>query len=109
MERIIVNEYVDKQGIYDHTDMVEPFGPLVMSLSLGSAGVMDFTGPQGQVHSFWLPPRSIVILSGPARYEWKHGIKRRLAQEGQTFQGQYLSQKRDPSWRRVSITWRSGK
>ncbi|CAO1615153.1 unnamed protein product [Parajaminaea phylloscopi] len=28
-------------------------------------------------HSLWLPPRSVLVLSGEARWQWKHGIAAR--------------------------------
>lgn len=109
MDRVIVNEYTQKQGIASHTDRPEPFGDVVMSLSLGSEAVMDFTGPQEQTVSLWLPNKSLVILSGPARYDWTHGIKPNIKQEGITLDGQYRTESRGPTWRRISITWRSGR
>lgn len=29
-------------------------------------------------HDVYLPPRSVYILSGPARWDWTHGIEARL-------------------------------
>lgn len=109
MDRIIVNEYTQKQGITPHIDRVEPFGPYIMSLSLGSEAVMDFYGSNGETHSFWLNTRSLVIMSGDARYIWKHGIKPNIKQEGITPDGQFKYGNRSFDWRRISVTWRSGR
>jgi hypothetical protein len=31
----------------------------------------------GTYHEVWLPPRSVLVLTGEARYEWTHGIASR--------------------------------
>lgn len=41
---------------------------------------MTFTriGREHERYDVYLPPRSIYILSGPARWDWTHGIEPRL-------------------------------
>jgi alkylated DNA repair dioxygenase AlkB len=71
-----VNEYVPGQGISAHVDY---FGGTVVSLSLGSACIMEFDLPDSEqpTVSIWLPRRSIVVLQGEARNIWRHGIRGR--------------------------------
>lgn len=79
IDQIIVNEYVDEQGIGLHTDSPS-FGPVVASLSLGAARPMMFrTDPSLKETSFeiWLEPRSLLILEGPSRHQWQHSIPTR--------------------------------
>ena len=35
---------------------------------------MDFKDPSGNKSSVLLPQRSVLIMSGEARYKWQHGI-----------------------------------
>jgi alkylated DNA repair dioxygenase AlkB len=72
--QVIINEYLPGQGIASHSDYVSNYGDTVASLSLGSPIVMDFTSPDDEKFPFLLEPRSLFVLCGPARYDWKHGI-----------------------------------
>jgi alkylated DNA repair dioxygenase AlkB len=73
-DQMLVNEYVPGQGISSHRDYA-PFGRTVVSLSLLSHCVMDFRHRQtGRKESLLLEPRSLLVLSDEARYEWEHGI-----------------------------------
>lgn len=71
-DQLIVNEYLPGQGITAHTD-AKCFGPKIASLSLGSHCVMRFTKGT-QTIDVYLPRRSLVVLTGPARTQWKHQI-----------------------------------
>ncbi|MDP9195812.1 MAG: alpha-ketoglutarate-dependent dioxygenase AlkB [Pseudomonadota bacterium] len=76
--QVIVNEYLPGQGISAHIDCIPCFGKAIASLSLGSACVMDFSNPEtGQKKPVFLEQCSLVVLSGPARYEWQHRITAR--------------------------------
>ena len=92
-----INEYMPGQGIAQHVDY---FGGSVVSLSLGSGCVMDFTveGDQSKKVSLWLPRCSVVVLQGEARNVWQHGIKGRLKD---VVDGRVVT--RD---RRISLTFR---
>ena len=35
---------------------------------------MTFRGPGGATVPVWLPRRSLLVLTGAARYSWSHGI-----------------------------------
>lgn len=75
------------------------FGDTIASLSLGSACVMDFTNVTGEKQSHLLEPRSLLILSGDARYHWQHAIP---ARKSDKWNGQSI-----PRARRISLTFRT--
>ena len=98
-EQAIINEYWPGQGIAPHVDR-DCFGPVVATVSLGSAVNMDFCCEStGDKFVQPLAPRSLVFLCGDARYKWRHGIAKR---HSDTWNG--LKTKRQ---RRVSITFRT--
>lgn len=76
--QLIVNEYVPGKGIAPHVDAPKLFGDGIVSLSLGSPIVMDFSRGATKIEKV-LPRRSLLVLKGEARYQWKHGITPRLA------------------------------
>lgn len=94
----IVNEYLPGQGISAHVDCVPCFSDTIASLSLGSGAIMQFTKEQ-EKHDLFLEPRSLIILSGPARYEWTHAIPARKSDIVDGFKIQ--------RGRRVSMTFRT--
>ena len=97
-DQMLVNEYLPGQGIALHCDY-RPFDRTVVSLSLLSTCVMDFRHPEsGSSESLVLEPRSLLILSDEARFEWQHGIARRKSDR---WHGIVL-----PRTRRLSITFR---
>ena len=99
-DQVIVNEYLRGQGISSHIDCEPCFEDTIVSLSLGSGCIMDFTNKSDKTKKVpvWLAPRSLVVLSGEARHEWLHGIAARKWDEwdGQKHERQ----------RRVSLTFR---
>lgn len=98
-DQVIINEYQPGQGITAHVDCEPCFGDIVVSLSLGSACVMEFTHKRTRERSnLLLAPRSAVVLQGKARHEWMHGIAGR---KSDLWRGQKL-----PRARRVSLTFR---
>jgi 2OG-Fe(II) oxygenase superfamily len=77
----IINLYRPGEGIASHVDLLNRFGDGIVGVSLGGGMAMRFergdgvesdgrTGP----YQVWLPPRSVLVLTGEARYEWTHGI-----------------------------------
>ncbi len=99
-DQLIVNEYLAGQGIANHVDCEPCFGDTIVSLSLGSAYVMDF------IHKYTkekievlLEPRSLVILKDEARYLWTHGIQGKKAD---IFNNQKQERKT-----RISLTFRN--
>lgn len=99
-DQVIVNEYLPGQGISAHIDCVPCFADIIASLSLGSPCVMEFSNPKtGEKKSIVLKDRSLIVLSGPARYEWQHAIP---AQKSDIING--IKTERT---RRVSLTFRN--
>ncbi|OKH53442.1 alpha-ketoglutarate-dependent dioxygenase AlkB [Calothrix sp. HK-06] len=98
-DQVIVNEYEPGQGIANHTDCKTCFRDTIISLSLGSECIMDFTHPSLNQTSILLEPRSLIIMQGEARYNWRHGIAKRKSDK---FQGQVIKRAR-----RVSLTFRT--
>lgn len=99
-DQVIVNEYLPGQGIAAHIDCVPCFDATVVSLSLGSACVMDFSDTATpQTAAVPLPAGSLLVMTGEARYRWKHGLakRRRDRHDGQVFERS----------RRVSLTFRN--
>jgi alkylated DNA repair dioxygenase AlkB len=77
-DQVIINEYQPGQGIANHLDCVPCFGNTIISLSLGSACLMDFTHSQTKEKtSILLYPGSVIVMQGAARYDWQHGIAAR--------------------------------
>lgn len=97
-DQAIVNEYLLGQGISAHVDCVPCFGDTIASLSLGSGAVMQFTNADRK-EEIYLEPRSLVTLSGSARYEWTHAIPARKSDVIAGFKIQRA--------RRISLTFRS--
>jgi len=99
-DQAIINEYKPRQGIGLHIDSENHWEEVVTSLSLCSAAVMDLTR-EDVVVPVLLEPRSLMVLRGQARHEWKHGMARRNQDviEGVTL----------PRARRLSITMRQAK
>ena len=71
-DQVIVNEYLPGQGISAHIDCEPCFHKTIASLSLNSGCVMDFTDKSDKTNKIplWLAPRSLVVLSDNARYNW---------------------------------------
>lgn len=110
-EYCIVNEYRDSQGISAHIENFK-FDEPVCGLSLCHGDWMRFheliNEDDGSVRSgraakaertgrkvdVWLPPRGLVIMRGPSRYQWQHEIC--TSKRG----------RRTANWKRTSLTFR---
>ena len=96
--QLVVNEYPPGTGIFEHQDQAV-FGDVVISISLGSTCVMRFTREDSDaVKEILLEPASALILTGEARWQWKHGIP---ARESDVVDGRELIRAR-----RISLTFR---
>ena len=99
-DQVIVNEYLPGQGISAHIDCEPCFKDTIVSMSLASSCIMYFTNKLD--HTLKIPvllePRSIVVLTGHARYEWLHSITARRYDEWES--------NRLERGRRVSLTFR---
>lgn len=96
-DQVIANEYDPGQGITPHVDCEPCFSGTVISLSLNSTTIMEFS-KEGESVPYLLEPRSIVVLTGEARYSWLHAIP---ARKKDVFNGKVYHRKR-----RVSLTFR---
>ncbi|MEV4517059.1 alpha-ketoglutarate-dependent dioxygenase AlkB [Dactylosporangium sp. NPDC049525] len=99
-DQVIVNEYQPGQGIAPHVDCVPCFAGTVLSVSLGSACVMTYTLPKAaQRVDVLMEPGSLLVMRGPARYDWRHGI---AARKTDRWQDTVITR-----GRRVSLTFRT--
>jgi len=65
------------QGIPPHVDTHSPFQEILASIGLKSGATMHFRNPEGLTTDLYLEPRSLVVMSGEARYNWLHSIAMR--------------------------------
>jgi alkylated DNA repair dioxygenase AlkB len=97
-DQMVANDYRPGSGIFAHVDQAA-FGNTIASVSLGSTCVMQFSNTEVErMEELLLEPRSVLILSGEARWAWKHEIPARAVDMWRT-------QER-PRSRRVSLTFR---
>lgn len=95
---LIVNEYLEGDGIAPHADK-DWFGPVVVNLNLVDTWGLDMT--LGDVKLVIpMERRSVVVMAGPSRYEWHHAIAPR---QKDVLNG--VVKRRGP--RRLSITFRT--
>ncbi len=99
-DQVIANEYLPGQGISAHVDCEPCFGEVIASLSLLSVCEMRFASlSSGETRAVILPPRSLLVLTGPARRDWTHAI---AARRSDVIDGLRLARQR-----RVSLTFRT--
>ena len=100
-ENSVINEYIPPLGIGPHRDY-GAFGPTIACVSLGSDIVVDFSYPErGLRVPVSVPARSLWVIRGEARSEWRHAIAARLTD--------IINGERRPRGRRLSITFRTAK
>ena len=109
-DQLIANRYKPGEGICAHVDLMR-FDDGIVIVSLESACVMRFsregaacdTQKPGESECtnvpVYLKPGSLVVMSGDARYHWKHEINRKPG--AQLWNGRELEQHR-----RTSVTLR---
>lgn len=97
-DQVIINEYEPGQGISKHIDCVPCFGNTIISLSLGSPCIMDFTQDCSENLPILLLPGSIIVMQNAARYDWQHGIAARKKD--------HCQDRKITRTRRVSLTFR---
>lgn len=97
----IVNEYTRKTGIGAHID-ADNVGEIVAGISLGDPTNMIFTRDGYSPVSVYIPPRSLIIMTGESRWLWKHEIPATVSYT--EYYGNKVL-KRD-NYRRISITYR---
>lgn len=97
-DQLIINEYEPGQGISPHIDCRPCFGEVIMSLTLNSSCIMEFTRAEEKIELL-LEPRSLLMMRGEARHVWKHGIP---ARKKDVYAGKSIERKR-----RISLTFRT--
>lgn len=96
--QVIVNEYLPGQGISAHVDSLA-YGGVIRCYTLGSGATMRFTHVEtGRTEELYVEPRSVYIMTGEARYQWKHEM---VARKSDTVEGKKVLR-----GRRVSVTLR---
>jgi alkylated DNA repair dioxygenase AlkB len=96
-DQLIVTEYATGQGVRPHVD-APLFTDTIVSISLGSSCIMEFTTETGAREEQFLEPMSALVIAGEARSGWKHAIP---AREQDAWGGCVR-----PRARRVSLTFR---
>jgi len=98
-DQVIVNEYMPGQGITAHIDCEPCFENTIVSLSLASDTTMVFTNEAiDEKIPIILRKRSLVVLKGESRYDWKHSIPSRRSDK--------INDKTVKRQRRISLTFR---
>ncbi len=99
-DQTIINDYQVGQGIASHTDCEPCFTDEIASLTLISGVTMRLfeINDKNNFIDIFLEPRSLLVISGDARYKWKHGI---AARKTDIVDGIKIPRKR-----RVSLTYR---
>ena len=69
LNQLTVNEYSPGVGLSAHIDTHSPFHGAIMSLSLAGAAAVVMRR-EGEQRALYLPPRSLLVLDGEARYAW---------------------------------------
>lgn len=100
VDQCIANEYYRDQGIAAHIDS-NIFGPNIAIISLSGDTNMTFSNGSESVDIF-LPRRSLILLTGPARYEYKHAINKNTS-----YVVNDTKIVKPADYRRVSLTYRS--
>ena len=78
-DQVTVNDYPPSGALPAHIDTHSAFGDSIAALSLGGGAPLEFARPECRRRShvtLWLPPRSLLVLTGEARLAWEHRIRR---------------------------------
>ncbi|XP_020570588.1 alkylated DNA repair protein alkB homolog 8 isoform X1 [Phalaenopsis equestris] len=81
LDQLTVNDYPPGIGLSPHIDTHSAFDDMICSLSLAGPCIMEFRkyllGSCLLRKAIFLPPRSMLLLSGEGRYSWHHYIPHR--------------------------------
>ncbi|GAA6061754.1 hypothetical protein JCM10212_000734 [Sporobolomyces blumeae] len=107
----ILNLYHPGQGISSHVDLASRYADGIIGISLLSSTVMEFTPVTAarpddndrKSYAIRLKPGSVYVLSGPARYEYRHGIAYRTEDVVEDGAGEFMRTRRGT---RISVTLR---
>ena len=99
-DQMIINEYKPGQGISAHIDNPRIFSDTICGISLGSGAEMVFKCGS-DVRSYYLKPRSLIVMQGDARYKYTHEIPGKKIDT--------IGSIRKPRSTRISLTFRKTK
>ncbi|WVF69960.1 hypothetical protein IAT40_004745 [Kwoniella sp. CBS 6097] len=74
--QVILNLYPPGQGITPHVDLPNRYADGIIGCSLIGGCVMTLQ-KSTERHDVYMPPRTVYVLSGAARWDWSHGIEGR--------------------------------
>lgn len=97
-DQVIVNEYLEDQGIAAHIDRLT-FGDAIATVSLLETWPMEFMSPDGERLEVLLGVRSLAVMRGDSRKTWTHSIPKRKTD--------VVGGLRRRRVRRVSLTYRT--
>lgn len=98
-DQMIINEYLPGQGISSHIDSIYSFEDEIVSVTLGSACIINFSQKTtNKEYEMLLEPGDLLVMKEEARYEWHHQIKSR---KNDVWKGKTIKRER-----RISITFR---
>lgn len=80
-DQLTVNEYVAGRGFSPQIEDIDLYEDGIVIISIGSDITMDFSKGCSQKH-VKLACGSAISLFGDARYDWKHGIMKRMDDYG---------------------------
>ena len=98
-DQLIINQYLPGQSIAPHIDKPSQFGPYIVCVTLGSGVEIQFSKTGEETTSIYVEPNSLYIMSGDARYTWKHGIASRKSD--------LVADKKIVRGTRISLTFRT--
>ena len=111
--QVLVNEYNGLDGISSHFEDEQSFGDIIVTISLLSPTLMSMQRPEQHNNDCMellertkvlLEPRSLLVMAGAARFEWRHGISKTAVQVPMPDGG--MCRRDDPVYRRISLTIR---
>ena len=101
-QQAIFNLYHPGQGISPHVDLPHRYEDGIIGISLCGSAVMEFTRGE-ELYAVLLRSGDVYVLSGEARWEWKHGI---AAREEDWVEGEEGERVRLRRRLRISVTLR---
>ena len=78
-DHAIANVYKPGDGCTGHVDDIHFWNDWVVGVSFGSGVMLQLRSTEGPFYgpsiNVWIPPKSVYVLSGEARYKHTHGIE----------------------------------
>ena len=100
-DQLTVNEYEPGIGLAPHVDTHSAFGGTILTASCGGGAVIEFRLHErdgdgdddasrrvpSRRAAIYLPPRSLLVMAGEARYRWAHYVPHRKRDAVKRFGG----------------------